>query len=156
VHGPHLVLANLYGPGDRSGHAIPSLIYRLLHAVDQRESEVLAYGSSRAAREFLYVEDAAEGIVQAVLRDVTGRINLTTAAPASLGRVVEYLAALCGYYGEVHWEHDQALSPRMPISHAKAHDALGWAPTTPLLTGLAKTVEWAKTRWAQDPEAVHG
>ncbi len=143
LNGVHLVLANLYGPGDTSGHVIPALITRM--RVAQRDGTPLAvWGESSVTRSFLYVEDAAEGVCRALAGYDSGDpLNLVSPVEVSMGQLVTWLADRLGFTGEVRWDATKPTGHRRrKFSITKLEAALGWVPATTLAEGLDATVAW--------------
>lgn len=156
-----LILINLYGPGehfhpDRS-HALAALIRKFEEAHRAGAPEVVVWGTGRAVREWLYVEDAAEGIVRAAAR-------YTDAAPLNVavgqGHTIAELAALVrevvGYQGKIVYDTDKpdgALRKTGDITRMKA--ALDWEPRTPIRDGIRRTLEWFRANREQ-ATAEHG
>lgn len=143
LHGIHLILANLYGPGDRSGHVIPSLITKIRRA-KMDGGPVVVWGRPEVTRSFLYVEDAAEGIVRALEGyDAPEPLNLTSREEIPMRELVTHLAYLLGYDGPVVYDGDQPTGHRRRLfDTTRLQQALGWIPATPFYTGLATTVAW--------------
>jgi GDP-L-fucose synthase len=143
-----LLLSNLYGPGDHfdpeTSHVIPALIDRFVRAAEDGSPSVTNWGSGRATREFIYVDDAARGIVAAVRRR-TGPdpINLGTGVETSIREVSDLIQAAAGYDGEVIWDASKPDGqPRRYVSIERARRLLDFEPTVPLATGINQTVEW--------------
>jgi GDP-L-fucose synthase len=107
-----LLPVNLYGPGDnfdpRSSHVIPALIRKCLEARAEGKDEIVAWGDGSPTREFLYVEDAAEGIVLAAERyDGSEAVNLGSSCEISIRDLAETIARLTGFAGEIRWDTSQ-------------------------------------------------
>ena len=146
-----VIPTNLYGPGDNfdpdTSHVIPAIIRKCLEAQDAREDEVVLWGSGRPTREFLYVDDAAEGIVLALERlDDPDPVNLGSASEISIEELAERIAEVTGFEGRFVW--DQANpdgQPRRAVDGSKARRLLGWKPQVGLEEGLRSTVEWYRS-----------
>jgi len=144
----YLIPANLYGPGDNfdpeSSHVIPALIRKFVHAKQTGSAFVEVWGTGNASREFLYAEDAAEGIVQATLRyEGKGPLNLGTGNEIRIKELVDQIQELVGYEGEIVWNTSQPDGqPRRRLDVQKALEEFGFRAQTDLRTGLAKTIEW--------------
>jgi GDP-L-fucose synthase len=144
----YLVPANLYGPGDNfdpeSSHVIPALIRKFVHAKETASASVEVWGTGSASREFLYAEDAAEGIVLATLRyEGEGPINLGTGNEIRIKELVDQIRELVGFEGEIVWNTSQPDGqPRRRLDVQKAFQEFGFQAQTDLRTGLAKTIEW--------------
>ena len=140
----NLIPTNLYGPGDhydhKKSHVIPALIRRFLEAGD---GPVALWGSGKPTRDFLFVEDAAQAIVRAIDADVDPQpINLGSGQEVQIFNLAHLVADVCGYEGEIHWDHSNPDGqPRRWLSTARAQRLLGWKASTPLRTGLERTVE---------------
>lgn len=143
----YLILDNLYGPGDCSGHVIPATIGKVLDAQAKGASSISVWGDGTATREFLHVEDAARGIVDAVEHpEVDGQpINLCSGEETPIALLVERIRTLCGYAGDVVWDPTKPNGqPRRWFSHDKATALLGWTPQVSFLQGLQQTVQTAQ------------
>lgn len=146
LHGIHLILANMYGPGDRSGHVIPALITRMRQAKQTGEPMVV-WGAPEVTRSFLYVEDAAEGIVRALQSyDSPEPLNLVRDEETSMGDLVAALAKNLHGPSEVTYDLGKPTGHRRRcFDNHRLQAALGWTPPTPFAAGLAKTIEWHLT-----------
>jgi GDP-L-fucose synthase len=152
----YLIPANLYGPGDNmdpeTSHVIPALIKKCVDAVAQGAGEITAWGDGSPTREFLYVEDAARGIMLATERyDDPEPMNLGTGEEISIRDLLALIADLTGFCGRIVW--DRAMPGgqrrrRLDVSRASA--ALGFRAEVPLVEGLRATIEWYRRR----PEGV--
>lgn len=144
----YLVPVNLYGPRDNfdphSSHVIPALIRKCVEAMERREERVVVWGSGCATREFLYVEDAAEGIVLAAERhDDCAPINLGAESEISIAQLVETIAKLTGFDGEVVWDASQPDGqPRRCLDGSKAREHFGFEARTSIEDGLERTIRW--------------
>jgi GDP-L-fucose synthase len=143
-----LIPTNLYGPGDKFhpavSHVIPALIKKCVEAVEQGEDKIDVWGTGRATREYLYVDDAAEGIVlAAALLDEPEPVNLGTDREVSIRETVEHIARLTGFHGELRWDPTKPDGqPRRRVDASRAEQRLGWRATTPFDEGLARTIQW--------------
>jgi GDP-L-fucose synthase len=143
-----LIPTNLYGPGDKFhpsvSHVIPALIKKCVEAVEHGEDKVEVWGTGRATREYLYVDDAAEGIVLAAeLVDDPEPINLGTDHEVSIRETVEHIARLTGFTGELRWDPTKPDGqPRRRVDARRAEEQLVWRATTPFEEGLAHTIRW--------------
>ncbi len=144
LHGIHLILPNLYGPGDRSGHVIPALITRMRLAVRDGQQDVVIWGGPEVTRSFLYIADAAEGIVRALERyDQPEPLNLVSGEEVSMRRLADHLARRLGYRGEFHYDTTKPTGHiRRWFSQQQMQAALDWLPQTSFATGLDATVAW--------------
>ena len=143
-----VVPVNLYGPGDNfdqaSSHVIPALIRKCEDARLAGAAEVVCWGTGSATREFLYVDDAAEGIVRAAeIMDEPVPINLGGGIEISIRDLVTKIAAACGFTGRVVWDSSRPDGqPRRALDISRARSLLGWEPRQGFDTGLAATVAW--------------
>jgi len=151
-----LLPVNLYGPGDsfdpESSHVIPALIRKCLEAKERGERQIVAWGDGSPTREFLYVEDAAEGIVLAAERyDRSDPVNLGSAFEISIKVLVEAIARITGFDGEIVWDTTKPNGqPRRKLDTSRAWRELGFVSKVPFEEGLRRTVEWyRRTRGAR-------
>ena len=146
--GAHLLLANLYGPGDdfhpESSHVVPALIRKFVAAVEQGVPEVEVWGSGGATREFLFVDDAAEAIAIAAERyDDPAPLNIGNGREISIRELAGCIAQLTGFEGRLSWDRsrpDGQARRALDVSGASAE--LGWVARTPLEEGLRQTIAW--------------
>ena len=144
----YLLPVNLYGPGDNfdpaHSHVIPALIKKCVDAKEQDLPYIDVWGTGRASREFLYVDDAAEGIVLATERyDGADPVNLGVGYEISIRELVTLIARLTGYAGEIRWDASKPDGqPRRALDTAKARALFGFAATTTFENGLRETVNW--------------
>ena len=142
------MLANLSGPGDNfdfaSSHVIPALVRKFVQAVEDGEPSVLAWGSGRASREFLYVDDAARGIVLATERyDDVEPVNLGTGDEITIAELSRTIAQQVGFEGEIAWNRSRPDGqPRRRLDISRARDRFGFVAETPLEQGLRTTIDW--------------
>jgi GDP-L-fucose synthase len=144
----HLILVNLYGPGDNfdpaSSHVIPALIKKCVDARDAGEGHIDVWGTGSASREFLYVEDAAEGIVLAAERyDGAEPVNLGVGREITIRELVELIARLTRFAGEIRWDPSKPDGqPRRALDTSRAREHFGFVATTGFEDGLRRTIEW--------------
>jgi GDP-L-fucose synthase len=144
----YLIPTNLYGPGDkfdpRVSHVIPALIRKCVEAVETGERKVDVWGTGRASREYLYVDDAAEAIVLAAeVHDGTEPINLGSDHEITIRETVETIARLVGFDGELRWDPTKPDGqPRRRVDASRAERLLGWRARTPFEDGLRATIDW--------------
>jgi GDP-L-fucose synthase len=142
------VPVNLYGPGDNfdpaSSHVIPALIRKCEDARLADAPEVVCWGTGAATREFLHVDDAAEGIVRAAeVMDEPLPINLGGGQEIAIRDLVDRIAVACGYVGRITWDATKPDGqPRRALDISRARDLLGWEPRQDFDAGLAATVAW--------------
>jgi GDP-L-fucose synthase len=147
----YLIPVNLYGPGDNfnpdSSHVIPALIKKCLEARNRGETSIEVWGTGAASREFLYVEDAAEGIVLAAERyDGAEPVNLGTGREITIRNLVQLIAELTGYQGEILWDATKPDGqPRRALDTTRARELFGFEAKTEFNEGLQRTIEWYKT-----------
>ena len=146
----HLLLVNLYGPGDnfdpRSSHVIPALIKKCLDAVDAGAPLIEVWGDGSPTREFLYVEDAAEGIVLATER-YTGDepVNLGSGMEIAIRDLTELIARLTGFNGDIIWDTSKPNGqPRRCLDVSRAEQLFGFRASTPFEEGLRRAITWYK------------
>lgn len=143
----HLLPVNLYGTRDnfdrKSAHVIPALIKKVIEAKEKGSSSVEVWGSGKATREFLYVEDAAEGIVLATENyDSIEPVNLGTGIETSIKEITELIMEIVGYKGSINWNTSKPDGqPRRQLDVSKAK-TFGFKARTSLEEGLKKTIEW--------------
>ncbi len=144
----YLLPANLYGPRDNfdleSSHVIPAIIRKCVEAAGRGANEIVLWGSGNATREFLYVADAAEGIVLAAERyDGSEPVNLGTSKEISIKDLGALIARLTGFNGRIVWDPARPDGqPRRVLDTSKALQLFGFHADTPLEEGLAKTIDW--------------
>jgi GDP-L-fucose synthase len=142
------VPVNLYGPADNfdpaSSHVIPALIRKCEEARLADAPEVVCWGTGSATREFLYVDDAAEGIVRAAeVMDEPVPINLGGGIEIAIRDLVTKIAAACDYRGRVVWDTTKPDGqPRRGLDISRAKSLLEWTPKQDFDAGLKTTVEW--------------
>ena len=150
-----LLPANLYGPGDNfdleTSHVIPALIRKCIEARENKLPYIEAWGSGQVSREFLYVEDCAEGIVRAsALYDGPEPVNLGTGSEVVIKDLVETIARLTGFNGEIRWRPDRPDGqPRRQLDTSRAFEKFGFRAATSLEEGLKRTIAWFEQNQAQ-------
>jgi len=156
----NVMLVNLYGPGDNfdpeSSHVIPALIRKCVEAVDRDAPEIEVWGSGNATREFLYVEDAAAGLVRAFERlEDSEPVNLGAGREISIRDLATTIAAQTGYRGKLAWNPSQPDGqPRRSLDTSRAEHQLDWRAETPFEDGLRRTIEWYRAQRLS--AATHG
>ncbi|MGC4107102.1 MAG: GDP-L-fucose synthase [Thermomicrobiales bacterium] len=157
----HLIPVNLYGPYDNfdpaSSHVIPALIKKCVDAREAGDPFIEVWGTGSASREFIYVEDAAEGIVLGAERyDGAEPVNLGTGGEITIRDLVELIVELTGYEGEIRWDATKPDGqPRRGLDTSRARDALGFTAAESFRTGLHTTIDWYATRRSVASEPVH-
>ncbi|MBI5401657.1 GDP-L-fucose synthase [Candidatus Wolfebacteria bacterium] len=144
----YLLPVNLYGPGDNfnpnSSHVIPALIKKVADAKKEKKDFVSVWGTGKATREFLYVEDAAEGIVLSAERyDGLEPVNLGSGMEISIKDLVKLICKLMDYKGEIRWDSTKPDGqPRRMLDTSRAEKEFGFKAKTDFETGLKRTIEW--------------
>ena len=144
----YLLPVNLYGPRDnfdpRSSHVIPALIKKCVDAIDSGAPAIEVWGDGSPTREFLYVEDAAEGIVLAAERyNGSEPVNLGSGMEISIRDLVETIARLTGYQGDIAWDTSKPNGqPRRQLDVSRAEQLFGFRAHTSFEEGLRRTIEW--------------
>lgn len=155
----YLLPVNLYGPGDnfdpRSSHVIPALIKKCVDAVENGDEEIVVWGDGSPTREFLYVEDAAEGILLATERyNKPEPVNLGSAWEISIRDLVTLIAREVGFQGRIVWDTTKPNGqPRRKLDTSRAEQEFGFRAQTPFAEGLRRTVAWYR-RARQGEQAV--
>jgi GDP-L-fucose synthase len=147
----YLLPVNLYGPGDNidpnRSHVIPALIKKFVDAVEDNAPSVEVWGTGTATREFLYVDDAAEGIVLAA-EHYDGRepVNLGSGHEISIRDLAALIAAETGFGGEITWDATKPDGqPRRLLDVTRAAEMFGFRARTDFINGLRRTIEWYRT-----------
>jgi len=144
----HLIPVNLYGPGDNfapaSSHVIPALIKKCVDARAASADHIEVWGTGSASREFLYVDDAAEGIVLGAERyDGADPVNLGVGREITIRELVGLIADLTGFGGEIRWDASKPDGqPRRALDTSRARDRFGFEARTTFEDGLRSTIEW--------------
>jgi GDP-L-fucose synthase len=144
----YLLPVNLYGPGDNfdleTSHVIPALIRKCIEAKERGDDHIIAWGDGSPTREFLYVEDAAEGILLATERyDKSDPVNLGSAFEISIKELTETIVRLTGFKGQIVWDRTKPNGqPRRKLDVSLAEKEFGFRAQTNFEEGLRKTIEW--------------
>jgi GDP-L-fucose synthase len=144
----YLLPVNLYGPGDnfnpQSSHVIPALIKKCIDAQEAGQDHIVAWGDGSPTREFLYVEDAAHGIVMAAEKyNDPDPVNLGSSNEISIKNLVELIARLTGFTGEIRWDTTKPNGqPRRKLDVTRAKERFGFEAQTDFHEGLKRTIEW--------------
>lgn len=144
----YLLPVNLYGPGDNFdpdySHVIPALIKKVFDAKDKGERHIVVWGSGEPTREFLYADDAAEGIVLATeMYNKADPINLGTGVDISIKDLVELICDLAGFNDEIQWDRSKPDGqPRRRLDISKVKREFGFEAKTDLREGIQKTIDW--------------
>jgi GDP-L-fucose synthase len=146
-----LLPVNLYGPGDNfnpaSSHVIPALIRKAIEAQERGDKEIIAWGDGSPTREFLYVEDAAEGIIAATEKyNSSDPVNLGSGFEISIKDLTEMIIRLSGFEGKLIWDPTKPNGqPRRGLDVTRAREKFGWQARMPFETGLLRAIEWFRT-----------
>jgi GDP-L-fucose synthase len=144
----YVLPTNLYGPGDKFNpgvsHVIPALIKKFVEATERGDQEVEVWGTGKATREFLYVDDAAEGIVRAAESyDSPEPVNLGSGREVPIKELAETIAGLTGFQGRLRWDASRPDGqPRRCVDASRARAEFGFAARVSLEEGLRRTIEW--------------
>lgn len=144
----YLLPVNLYGPGDNfrpsQSHVIPALIKKFVDAVDKKSKSVEVWGTGKATREFLYVEDAAKAIVYATKKyEKSEPVNIGSGMEISIANLVKKIAHITGFTGKIEWNRSHPDGqPRRRLDTSRAKREFGFSSKTDFDAGLKKTVRW--------------
>lgn len=150
-NGVYLIPVNLFGPRDNfdpeSSHVIPALIRKFIEAQESGAARVEVWGSGEATREFLYAEDAAEGILLASeFYDGREPVNLGSGEEVSIRELAERIQSIVGYSGEIVWDPMKPDGqPRRKLDISRAKTLFGFVAKTGLENGLQRVVEWYRS-----------
>jgi GDP-L-fucose synthase len=143
-----LLPVNLYGPGDNfnpeSSHVIPALIRKCLEAKDRGDEQIIAWGDGSPTREFIYVEDAAEGIALATERyNSSDPVNIGSSFEISIKDLTEKVARMTGFEGKIVWDTSKPNGqPRRKLDISRAEERFGFRAETDFDEGLQRTIDW--------------
>ena len=157
-----VVPVNLYGPGDnfdlQSSHVIPALIRKCTAARQRGDERITCWGSGSPSREFLYVDDAADGVIRAAQRiDTPDPINLGTGCEITIKDLVDLIVRLTGFAGSVEWDSTKPDGqPRRSLDTTRARELLDWHAATDFEQGLAETVRWWLEEGCEQAGGGHG
>ncbi len=144
----HLLMINLYGPGDNfdpeNSHVIAAMIKKFCEAKIKGEDTIVLWGTGKASREFLYVEDAAEAIVLAAERyNKPDPVNIGSGKEISIKDLADIIARLTGFQGEIIWDTTRPDGqPRRCLDVSRAWNEFGFKAKTSFEEGLKKTIDW--------------
>lgn len=144
----HLLPVNLYGPRDdfdpETSHVIPAIIKKCIDAQERGEDSITAWGTGTPTREFLYVTDAARGIVDAMEQyNSPEPMNLGSGHEVSIQELIEMIVEVVGFEGDIIWDESKPDGqPRRCLDTSRASDSLGWKAEVQLRDGLENVVEW--------------
>lgn len=152
MNGIFLLPVNLYGPGDNfdlaTSHVIPALIRKCVDAKRSGAEEIVVWGDGSATREFIYVDDAAEGIVLAAERyDGPDPVNIGVGFEISIRDLVQLIVRLTGYEGRVVWDTTKPnCQPRRMLDVTRARERFGFVAKVGFEEGLRRTIAWYESR----------
>ncbi|MFX1453440.1 MAG: GDP-L-fucose synthase family protein, partial [Promethearchaeota archaeon] len=153
----YLLPVNMYGPGDNfdlySSHVIPALIRKCVEAVQNNKEYIEVWGTGKASREFLYVEDAARGILLAAENfNSSEPVNLGAGFEITIKDLVHKIAKLTGFKGEIRWDTSKPDGqPRRSLDVSRAKKAFGYEAKVNFDKGLKKTIDW----FIENQEAIY-
>lgn len=148
----YLMPVNLYGPRDdfdlQSSHVIPAIIRKCVEARERGDDSITAWGTGEPTREFLYVKDAAEGILDATEEyNRSEPVNLGSGTEISIRELVEAIADVTGFEGEIEWDTSKPDGQmRRCLDTSRAKKYFDWEATTDFETGLESTAEWFENK----------
>lgn len=144
----YLLPVNLYGPRDdfdlETAHVIPAIIRKCIEARERGQDKIIAWGTGEPTREFLYVKDAAAGILDATeLCNSSDPVNLGSGEEISIRHLVERIAEETGFDGTIEWDTSKPDGqPRRHVDSSRARERFDWSASTDLQEGLRETIEW--------------
>jgi len=148
LNATHLLMLNLYGPGDnfdpKTSHVIPALIKKVADVKKEGKDFIEVWGTGKATRDFLYVEDAAEGIILATEKyNKPEPVNLGSGMEISIKDLVELICKMMDFKGRIRWDTSKPDGqPRRCLDVSKAEKEFGFRAKTPFEEGLKKTIDW--------------
>lgn len=152
----YLLPVNLYGPRDNfnphTSHVIPALIRKCVEACDRGDDHIVCWGDGSPTREFLYVEDAADGIVRATESyDDPDPVNLGNGREITIRDLTEMIAKMTGFAGRIEWDTTKPNGqPRRCLDVERARERFGFVAATPFEDGLRRTIDWYREHRAAD------
>lgn len=156
----YLLPVNLYGPGDNfdlaTSHVIPALIRKSLEAKARGDDQLVVWGDGSASREFLYVDDAAEGILLATERyDDSAPVNIGSSVETTIRELAETIVRLTGFQGKIVWDTSKPNGqPRRKFDVSRAREAFGFSASTSFEEGLKTTIAWYQEQVEGQPSLV--
>ncbi|QLG48912.1 GDP-L-fucose synthase family protein [Natrinema halophilum] len=144
----YLMPVNLYGPRDdfnlETSHVIPAIVRKCVEARESGANAITAWGTGEPTREFLYVEDAADGILTATERyDESDPVNLGCGNELSIRALIEQVMDLTGFEGDIEWDTSKPDGqPRRRLDTSRAKERFDWVASTDFETGLRRTIDW--------------
>jgi GDP-L-fucose synthase len=155
LNGAYVLPVNLYGPHDNfdlhTSHVIPALIRKCIEAQERGDEAIEVWGTGSASREFLYVDDAAEGILRAAeVMDEPTPINLGTCMEITIKDLVKLIVKLTGFAGEIRWDASKPDGqPRRCLDTSRAEKLLNWKAQVGFEEGLKRTIEWYRSETSE-------
>ena len=156
----YLLPVNLYGPGDNfdldTSHVIPALIRKCVEAKENEDDQIVLWSDGSPTREFLYVEDAADGIVKATEKYNSGDpVNLGTGVEISIRDLAQMIAEEVGFSGSIVWDKSKPNGqPRRCLDTSRAREYFGFQAQYAFREGIAKTVDWFMAHRLNNREAA--
>jgi len=160
LRGVYVLPVNLYGPGDnfdaRTSHVIPALIRKCVEAIESGADTIVCWGTGSVSREFLYVDDAAEGVLRAAeVLDEPVPVNLGTGTQITILALAELIARHTGFGGEIRWDPSRPDGqPKRCLDVRRARELLDWRAEVGFEAGLRRTVEWYRSAREAPGESV--
>lgn len=152
-----VVLPTVYGPGDsfaENSHVAGALIGKFVRAARDGASTVEVWGDGRQEREFIYVDDAADGIIAAALESDADMLNLGVGGAYSIGDIALMIKYAAGFKGEIVYNNNRFVGvKRRVLDVSRMRDELGWVAPTAIENGLARTVRWYESELARETAA---
>jgi nucleoside-diphosphate-sugar epimerase len=152
-----VVLPTVYGPGDsfaENSHVAGALVGKFVRAARQGAPTVEVWGDGKQEREFIYVEDAADGIIAAALRSEADLLNLGVGEADSIGDIALKIKEAAGFNGEIVFNNDRFVGvKRRVLDISRMRDELGWVAPTSLEDGMARTVRWYESELERETAA---
>ncbi len=155
--GIYLLPTNLYGPRDnfdlQKSHVIPALIRKCVEARERGDDHIIAWGTGKPTRDFLYVKDAAEALVLAAEGyDRPEPMNLGSGQGVRIDALLHYIQLETGYKGRIVWDSSKPDGqPQRVLDSSRARSAIGWEARTPLREGLRETIKWYEVHRREAP-----
>ena len=143
-----VIPTNLYGPGDNfdpsSSHVIPALILKIFHAKKNNLEQIEVWGDGSPTRDFLFVDDAAKGIVQAAEKyDEISPLNLGSSEEISIKKLVSLISDILDYNGKIVWNKSKPNGqPRRCVSYVRAKEKINFEPKVNFSDGMKQTIQW--------------
>jgi GDP-L-fucose synthase len=147
-NGIYLLPTNLYGPRDnfdlQTSHVVPALIRKCIEAKDRGDDFIVAWGTGKPTRDFLYVEDVAKGLLLAAEKyDRSEPLNLGSGREIRIGTLIHFIQRATNFQGRIVWDASRPDGqPKRVLDSSRAKATIGWEAETPLVEGLRKTVKW--------------